>query len=194
MNESTIRYYNEHAEEYAHATLSADISELRSRFMTYVPAKGKILDAGCGSGRDTSAFMDAGYDLDAFDASEVMCRIATENTGINVEQKCFEELDGEDKYDGIWACASLLHVKKENLPDVLLRLNRLLKPQGVVYASFKNGTGERMQGDRYYHDLIEAECSNLFEKSGFRILEMFRTESVLPGRDREIWINVIAGK
>lgn len=194
MTDRTIQYYNIHAQEYAEDTFTADVEALRRRFLQYVPLNGKILDAGCGSGRDTVAFLKKGYAVDAFDASEEMCRIAAEKTGIPVKRKCFEELDGKSEYDGIWACASLLHVKKEHLPGVLERLHRLLKPEGILYASFKSGDGERIQGDRYFHDMTEDECLLIMKKTGFTVLETFPSGDVRPGRTGEQWINVIVRK
>ena len=191
---STVQYYNEHAEEYAADTFTADVEALRRHFLKYMPLNGTILDAGCGSGRDTVAFLKEGYSVDAFDASDEMCRIAAERTGIPVVKKRFEELNGEPAYNGIWACAALLHVKKEQLPVVLERLRRLLKPEGVLYASFKSGNGERMQGDRYFHDMTEEECILFMQNAGFTVLETFHSGDVRPGRTGEQWVNVIVRK
>lgn len=194
MNESTIQFYNEHAGEYAEGTINADMAECRIRFLKYITPGAKILDAGCGSGRDTIAFLSAGYEVDAFDASEKMCRIASEKTGINVENRRFEELEGSEKYDGIWACASLLHVKKEKLPDVLSRLNQLLKQNGVLYVSFKYGDKERVDEERYFCDLTEDECCSLVQQAGFSVLETFLSGDVLPDRKSQRWVNAIGRK
>ena len=132
--------------------------------------------------------------MEAFDASAEICRLASEKTGIEVKQLRFEKLEGEDAYDGIWTCASLLHVKPEDLPDVLQRLHRLLKPEGVLYASFKYGTGEREKDGRYFYDLTEETCRDLLRKAGFSIKELFITQDVRSGRSHEKWVNVIAGK
>ena len=155
MNDQTIRYYDEHAEDFVAGTENADMRECRERFLCYLKAGQKILDAGCGSGRDVIAFREAGYEVDAFDASAAICRIASEKTGIEVKQMRFEELEGANQYDGIWACASLLHVKPEDLPDVLQRLCRLLKTEGILYVSLKDGSAEREKDGRYFHDLTE---------------------------------------
>ena len=127
MNEQTIRYYDEHAEEFVAGTENADMRECRERFLRYLKPGRKILDAGCGSGRDVIAFRKAGYDVDAFDASAAICKIASKKTEINVRQQRFEDLEGDSQYDGIWACASLIHVRPENLPDVLNRRERSLR-------------------------------------------------------------------
>ena len=194
MKQQTIDYYNSHARDFSDSTFDADMSECRARFLHYLHPGQKILDAGCGSGRDAAAFLKAGYRTDAFDASESLCLIASEKTGIPVKHLYFEELEGEEIYDGIWACASLLHVAARDLPDVLKRIYRLLKSNGIFYASFKKGEGERMKGERYFHDLTEEKCRGLALDAGFSVKEIFITKDVRQGRSCEEWVNIIAGK
>ncbi len=194
MNDLTIRYYDKNAEKFYADTINADMSKCRDRFLKWIKQGKKILDAGCGSGRDVLAFLEAGYEVEAFDASLEMCRIASEITGIHVSCLRFEDLTGQEQYDGIWACASLLHVKQEDLPDVLIRLYRLLKKDGFLYASFKYGEGERLKEDRYFHDLTEDTCRELMETAGLTIIEVFITHDVRNGRERDRWLNVIAQK
>ena len=192
MNNKTIDYYNANAAVIAAGTENADMSECRERFLGYMTLGEAILDAGCGSGRDMIAFRDAGYNVSGFDASEELCRIATEKTGIPVRQMRFEELEGEAEYDGIWACASLLHVARADLPDVMNRLHRLLKPDGILYASFKYGSGERVKEGRYFCDFTEESCRSLLEEAGFTVREIFVTGDVREGRGDEKWVNAIA--
>ena len=194
MDNNTIEYYDAHAEEFCAGTIDADMSECLERFLGYLLPGQKILDAGCGSGRDILAFQEAGYDVDAFDASAELCRIASQRTGIAVRQQRFEELTGQELYDGIWACASLLHVSRDELPDVLQRLYRLLKPCGVIYASFKYGDEERFRGERYFCDLTEEVAEELFYRAGFTVIDVFVTRDVREGREDEKWVNVIAKK
>lgn len=194
MKHSTIDYYNENAEAFVAGTENADMQECRERFLEYLHKGARILDAGCGSGRDVIAFREARYEVDAFDASEELCRIASEKTGIRVRQLRFEELEGEAQYDGIWACASLLHVSPENLPDVLKRLYMLLRPDGILYASFKYGSGERIKDGRYFYDMNERECRELLESVDFEIKALFITGDVRANREDEKWVNAIAGK
>ena len=190
MNE-TIEYYNRHAEEFISGTIQADVGQLRDRFLSYVKPQGRILDAGCGSGRDTLAFMKAGYEVAAFDASPELCRRASELLGITVECKRLEHLTGAAQYDGIWACASLLHVKKADMRDVLLRLKKLLRPEGILYASFKAGETERVKDGRFFNDMTDTACGTLFEDAGFKVLELFMSGDVREGRHGEAWVNVI---
>ena len=194
MNDETIRYYDTHAEAFVAGTENADMSTCRDRFLQYLKPGQKILDAGCGSGRDVIAFKNGGYEVEAFDASEEICRIAAEKTGIPVKQQSFEELEGEESYDGIWACASLLHVRLHDLPDALQRFYQLLRQNGTLYVSFKYGSGELEQAGRYFCNLNEETCQKLLTDAGFSIREMFVTQDVRNDRQQEKWINVIAGK
>lgn len=110
---STINYYNNNAKEFCEGTLQADMSLCRNMFLKYMVANGHILDAGCGSGRDSKAFQELGCAVSAFDASEEICRFATEYLGQEVQCRRFEDVTEENCYDGIWASASLLHVAKK---------------------------------------------------------------------------------
>lgn len=192
MNE-TIEYYNQHAAEFYTGTVSADMSYCQNEFLAYLPEQGCILDAGCGSGRDSKYFIEHGYEVDAFDASIELCKFAAEMIGKEVRCMKFEELDAEQQYDGIWASASLLHVSKSELPLVLRRMRRALKPDGVMYASFKYGRTERVKESRFFNDYTEKEVQDVFEKAGFRCVECFVTEDVRVGRGEEKWVNVICG-
>ncbi|MBR2835985.1 MAG: class I SAM-dependent methyltransferase [Coriobacteriales bacterium] len=193
MNE-TIDYYNNNAESFISGTLNADMSDCRNRFLRYVKPGGRILDAGCGSGRDSLAFLKEGYHVDAFDASEAMCCFASELLGFTVDCKRFEELTGESEYDGIWACASLLHVRNKDLPDVMLRLKNLLKPKGILYASFKEGSYEREKNGRVFNDMTEDACKCLFQNTRLTVLELFKSQDVREDRSGEFWVNVFGIK
>ena len=190
MND-TINYYNKNAEKFIEETLHADMCYCRSRFLRHVLPGGRILDAGCGSGRDSLAFLQEGYLVDAFDASEEICIRASKLLGFPVECKRFEDISGEAKYDGIWACASLLHVKNEGLLIVLCKLEKLLKSGGVLYASFKEGNKERIKEGRFFHDMTEQSCRELFTKVGLEVVETFKSWDVRGNRTNEKWVNII---
>ncbi|MBQ8814597.1 MAG: methyltransferase domain-containing protein [Lachnospiraceae bacterium] len=190
MNE-TIKYYNQHAAEFYAGTVSADMSYCQDKFLAYLPAQGCILDAGCGSGRDSKYFMERGYEVEAFDASVELCKLATKTIGKEVRCMRFEELNVDSEFDGIWASASLLHVSKADLPDVLQKMRRALISDGVLYASFKYGSAERVKDSRFFNDYTEDEVQEVFEKAGFRCVECFVTADVRAGRGEEKWVNVI---
>lgn len=190
MNQ-TVSYYDEHAKDFCKATVNADMSFCRDKFMKYLPTGAHILDAGCGSGRDSKAFLEAGFQVTAIDASPHMC-IEAENL-LHQKVSCmpFEDMDFQDEFDGIWACASLVHVTKREITDILLRLKRALKQNGIFYASFKYGEGERTVQGRFFNDYEEKSFRKLLEKQGFAVQELFITEDVRMDRAGKKWINVV---
>jgi len=187
----TVQYYNENVDSYTADTVDRDMSDLYMRFLGRLNGK-KILDMGCGSGRDTKAFLERGFDVDAMDASEAMCEYASEYTGIEVQNKTFLELEAEDAYDGIFACASLLHSTKEELPEVFQRIARALKTDGILYASFKYGDYEGMKNGRYFIYLTEKTILPYIHDNGLRLVDFWISEDVRPERSGEKWINIIA--
>ena len=192
--DKTLEYYETNTVEFYESTVIADLTILHDKFLEQVPVGGRILDFGCGSGRDTKVFLDRGYQVDAIDGSAELSKLASQYTGIQVRCMDFFDLDAINTYNGIWACASLLHVRAEDLPDVLGRLHRLLRPGGILYVSFKYGAGERVKDGRYFHDLTEDACRRLLCEAGFLIRELFITRDVRAGRESEQWINAIGEK
>lgn len=192
---SALNYYNEHAAEFVAGTENADVSELREHFLTYVPEGGSILDWGCGSGRDAAAFLQAGYRVDATDGSGEIAALASRKTGIAVKNQRFDALAEVEKYDGIWACASLLHVDSRSIPSLLLLAERALRPGGAMYASFKYGGFEGWRNGRFFTDMTEdrfAEAAR--DLQHLTIVETWTTADVRPGRAAEKWLNVILQK
>ena len=194
MTNDTIAYYNMNADSFIAGTVNADMNHARNLFLKYVKPGGRILDAGCGSGRDSLAFMAAGYAVDAFDASAEICLLASERLGFPVVCKRFEDLEGKEEYDGIWCCASLLHVRKTDMADVMRRLERLLKPEGAIYVSFKKGETERVKDGRFFNDMTLETCGKLLRESGFEVLELYESGDVREGREDEKWINAVGKK
>lgn len=191
---STIQYYEEHAEEFAANTLDADMESIRSRFLAYLPAGGRILDFGCGTGRDTKAFLDLGYYVTAIDGSEALCRIAQSLTGLPVRCLDFRKYKPEDgeAYEGIWACASLLHLRKDELLPVMKVLSQALIPGGAFYMSFKYGTFEGVRNGRYFTDFTQEEFSEFLRKvPELSVEECWMTGDVRPGRGDERWLNIV---
>lgn len=151
----TLHYYQNHAQDFFDGTVNVEMTSLYEAFTQHLPHDARVLDAGCGSGRDAKAFHEMGYEVDAFDASSAMVELARQHTGLPVQLMTFSEIDGKAQYDGIWCCASLLHVPSSELPAVMQKLADALKPGGVWYVSFKYGNGERVQGERRFTDLDE---------------------------------------
>ena len=189
----TLNFYDQNAEGFASGTLTADMVDTRSRFFAHLPPKGIILDFGCGSGRDTKAFLDAGFRVDAIDGSEELCVLASAYTGVTVRKMLFNELDIQERYDGIWACASILHLPKEELADVIGRVESALKPGGILYASFKYGEYEGFRNGRYFTDFTEDTLKAFWNTAtSMTIFEQWITHDVRQGRKKERWINLLA--
>lgn len=193
--ENTIEYYNKNAEQFVQGTLSVDFTATQERFLSKLCVGTCILDFGCGSGRDTKYFLDKGYLVEATDGSAELCKLASEYTGICVKQMLFEELDESEKYDGIWACSSILHLDKRALKDVLKKMAAALKTDGVVYTSFKYGNFEGERNGRYFADFtLETFGEYMREVPELQIEEYWITGDVRPGRGEEKWLNLILRK
>lgn len=191
-DDPTLAYYEDQAAAFFAETVTVDMAPLYGRFLDQVPAGGHILDAGCGSGRDALAFHRLGYRVSAFEASPRLAELASAHCGLAVDVRRFQEIDWEERFDGIWACASLLHVPLAELPEVFRRLARALKPGGVLYASFKYGSGEREQGGRRFTDLDEPGLAALVEAvPGLVVIETWTTGDRRPGREHERWLNAL---
>lgn len=192
----TTDFYNENAERYAAATRHVDMSAIYDRFLPLVRTGGRILDAGSGSGRDTLAFLGRGFAVDAFDAAPELCVASTRLTGVNTQLLRFQDFRSAPAYDGIWACASLLHVPTDELQDVFGRLFTALEPGGVFYASFKHGNGERTAPDgRYFVDMNEQNLHRYLSAfPDIRIEEVWISEGEGSCSGKDEWINLIATK
>ena len=196
MNEKarTIEYYDDPAHAYADLTVDADMRAIYARFQRYLPSGAAVLDAGCGSGRDSLHFLKSGYAVTAIDASQEMCGYASRLLQQEVRQLRFQELDYEACFDAIWACASLLHVPETQQGEVFRRLMRALVPGGVLYASWKYGVTERIEAasGRLFCDMTEQRAEALAQSTaGVRIEECWVSEDVRADRRSQQWLNVV---
>jgi len=192
---NTLTYYTENADSFIAGTLAADMTATADRFLAHLPAGASILDFGCGSGRDSRCFLDKGYQVNATDGSPELSRRAAEFLGQPVRCLLFRDLTDDDQYDGIWACASILHVPKAELPDVFRRMIRALHETGFLYVSFKYGAFEGERNGRYFTDFDEpsfAEFASQFPE--LKIIDEWVSTDVRPGRGEEKWLNLILEK
>lgn len=186
----TLEYYNENSEKFLADTANVEFGELQSRFALMLPEGGRILDLGCGSGRDSLAFLKAGFDVDAVDGSKQMAEATNSLTGLDVVQALFDEYEPDGLYDGIWACSSLLHVPSDELPSLIEKYSKALKPSGIFYLSFKLGDYEGVRNGRWFTDLTEESFRDLINIiKGISISELDITADVRPGRSDEKWLN-----
>jgi SAM-dependent methyltransferase len=189
----TYKFYDMQAKEYYERTIEADLSDLYDRFLVSVPEGGKILDAGCGSGRDLRRFLERGFDAVGIDASKALVEMANKYSGMPCHVVRLEEIAYERRFDGIWACASLLHLPKHMLVPVLRRLCRALVSDGVMFASVQAGKGEVLTDDgRFFAYYEEMEFLTAVDNAGFTVAASWISEDTLPGREAMRWINVLA--
>ena len=192
---STLEYYNSNATDFVFGTVGVTFSEMQDMFFEYIPNGGKILDFGCGSGRDTKYFIDKGCLVDAVDGSSELCKIASEYTGISVKQMLFEELEAEEEYDGIWACASILHMEKGKLPTIISKMAAATKRNGAIYMSFKYGEFEGIRNGRFFTYLTEESFAEILkEVPQLRIVKVWTSQDVRAERGEERWLNIILRK
>lgn len=191
----TLDFYDSQADEFARSTQSVDFSDAQNRFASKLKDHDLILDLGCGAGRDSKAFLEMGFEVEAVDGSFAMCAATQAFAGIPVKQMLFEELDEREKYDGIWACASILHLLSSRLPLMLKKIADALKPDGVFYTSFKYGTFEGERNGRYFTDLTEDSFAEMIlPDCPLVIEEQWISHDVRPGRKEQKWLNLILRK
>ena len=195
MHNKTISHYNVYANQFSIDTVGVSFTSIQNKLLEKLNLSAHILDFGCGSGRDTKYFLDHGYTVDAIDGSEEMCKLATEYTGIQVKHMLFQQLDEHEKYDGIWACSSILHLPILELESVLNKMSAALKLHGIIYTSFKYGTFEGERNGRYFTDMTEETFAVLLKRIPTLTLEeQWISSDVRPGRGDEKWLNLILQK
>ena len=193
--DKTIEYYNQNADMFAQGTRLVDFTVVQERFAKMLPVGSRILDFGCGSGRDTKYFLEKGYRVEATDGSSELCKLASDFTGIEVKEMLFQDLDVSGKYEGIWACSSILHLSKKELLPVIQKMCDALKDNGVIYTSFKYGDFEGERNGRYFTDFTEDTFDKFIKViPELTIEEEWITSDVRPGRGEEKWLNLILRK
>ncbi len=190
-----IAYYDQNAEAFIAGTVAVDFRKTQEKFLAFLPEKARILDFGCGSGRDAAYFHRKGYQVEAVDGSAKMCEFASRYAKVPVRQMLFQDLTEKDRYDGIWACSSILHLPLQELKEVMERMLQALRENGVIYTSFKYGEFEGVRRGRYFTDFTEESFGRFLEEfDGVRIRECWATGDVRQGRGGERWLNLILQK
>jgi SAM-dependent methyltransferase len=190
---STETFYETNAREYFDRTVLVDLRPLYDRVLPRVSPGGRILDVGCGSGRDLKVFRLRGFDAIGIDASSALVKLASSLSGVTCMCMRFEDVEFEKRFDAVWACASLLHLPKDKIRPVLSRLYRALIPGGVMFASVQYGEGEIVMSDgRFFAYYTPPEFAALFEETSFSLDEVWISEDSLPDRAAVRWVNVIA--
>ena len=164
-DDATLSFYDDFAPTFVASGVGGTSRHLAG-FLDVLGAGSRILELGCGAGRDAQAMMAAGHHVDPTDGSSSIARKAEALLQIPVRVMRFEQLDAVNEYDAVWANASLLHVPRPELPSILSRVCRTLKPGGLHHATYKAGGLEgRDSHGRYFNymnrdELIEAYTSS----------------------------------
>lgn len=185
-------YYERNAERYAAETFFADMSEQYQRFLLLLKKGGKILDVGSGSGRDACYFQKHGYQVTALEPSKNLCREIQKVFSGEIICSDIQNYQPLELYDGIWACASLLHLQEKEVLQFFERIDRYLDDDGTVYISGKNGiqTGEAKDG-RFFLEFSEQLIDKILTvNKQLRLEQLWYTEDA-SGRRGFRWMNVI---
>ena len=192
---TTLDYYNKNSLDFVLLTRDVDFREIQNKFLAQIASNGSILDLGCGSGRDTKYFLSKGYDVEAWDGSTELCKIASEFAQIDVQNKLFQDLSGHGLYDGIWACSSILHLPLNDLILVMKKIESALKNTGVLYTSFKYGDYSGERNGRYFTDMTEDRFDEILQHCpALHIIEIWQTGDVRQDRENEKWLNILLRK
>ncbi|MET0272841.1 MAG: class I SAM-dependent methyltransferase [Phenylobacterium sp.] len=188
----SIGFYEQNANEFFQRTVHANMAPGYAAFTALLTPGARVLDAGCGSGRDARAFGELGFAVTAMEASPKLAALARAHTGLDVQVMTFEQVTWRDEFDGIWACASLLHLPRAALPDAMRGLRDALKPGGAWWMSFKYGLAEREVGGRHFTDLDEESGRALIaEVGGLELISLTVTGDVRDDHSGERWLGLL---
>lgn len=190
-----IDYYNRYAVPYYEETVGVSMEEVMEPFLELLPENAEVLDLGCGSGRDTILLEEHGCYVTPMDGSREMCKLAEVYTDKEVLLMRYEEMNFDEVFEGVWACASLVHLTWDQMTDTLRRIVRALKPEGILYFSVHKGDRDGIYGGRYFRDYSKKELTNLLDEiSELELVELWTSEDVRSGKAEGKWLNVLAKK
>ena len=190
--DKTIDFYNKNAENYCSKTIGIDLTQIYEKFLKYIPKQGAILDLGCGSGRDSLYFLNNGFDVTSMDASIEMVKLSSKLINQKTIHRKIEDIDFKDKFDGIWACASLLHINKNATVDVYNKLLSALKIEGILYASYKYGINTMVKEERYFNNYDENSFSEMMKNiQSLEQIEFWTTLDLRQEGNNQKWLNIL---
>ena len=190
----SVDFYNQNAAHFVRDTVTVEMAALYDEFLPHLKTRSHIVDAGCGSGRDTLFFLQQGFQVTAFDASEAMVAAAQELTGSKVLLTDFNAFSAPELVDAIWACASLLHVPAAALTETFRHLANQLKPGGIFYCSFKQAEVDSSRDGRHFTNMTEQRLGNMLNNTTLQIQKCWTTSDLRPGRENELWLNALLEK
>lgn len=191
----TLNFYNQYAGQYFSQTVNAQMREQYERFLPFIQKEGSILDLGCGSGRDSYYFKQKGYQIVAVDGSKELAKYASKLLGQPVINQLFHEINFNNQFDGIWACASLLHIPHNQMLDILTKMKKSLKSEGIIYISVKEGQGCLVEGERFFQYYSTEQLENTITQcKGLKVESLWKTIEVKELEHEVIWLNAIVKK
>lgn len=192
ISKTTLDVYDQKATNYA--DLVGDTKDPAfEAFIAALPDGGHVLDLGCGPGHTAARFAKSGFRVSATDGSSEMVKLAGKHPGVEAIQATFDEIDGEEIYDGIWASFSLLHAPKTDFPAHLRALHRAAKSGARLHLGMKLGTGEgRDSIDRFYAYYTQAELYDHLRSAGFSPLSYETGTAVGLSGSNDPWITIAA--
>ena len=190
--DTTLSWYRDNAIQYAEETRNSLVLDALWEFLSRMKEGGTILDYGSGSGRDSAYFLDKGFSVDSLDGSAEMKAQAERLFGIKVKLSSFLSLEEKEKYDGIWAQASILHLEEHDLRVALTLIERALKRDGVFYSSFRKGEEDGYENGRWYTNMTERRFLSFLPASLY-VEKIWESQDVRPGVNRT-WLSIICRK
>lgn len=191
----SIDYYSKNATKYYENTIDLNMDEILDKFIKLLPEGASVLDLGCGSGRDSLSMIEQGLDVTAIDGSKELCELAQIHIGQDVLHMKFDEMNFNDVFDGVWACASLLHVSRKEIDCIIDKIITSLKLGGIFYLSVKYGDFSGIIDYRYYQKYKTKTMKELISKhKELEIIEIWKTEDIREDRENQIWLNVLLRK
>ena len=190
--DTTLSWYRDNAIQYAEETRNSLVLDALWEFLSRMKEGGTILDYGSGSGRDSAYFINKGFSVDSLDGSAEMKAQAERLFGIKVKLSSFLSLEEKDKYDGIWAQASILHLEEHDLRVALTLIERALKRDGVFYSSFRKGEEDGYEKGRWYTNMTERRFLSFLPASLY-VEKIWESQDVRPGVNRT-WLSIICRK
>ena len=190
----SIDYYDRYAVPYYEETVDFSMEEQLERFIELLPESADVLDLGCGSGRDTVFLEEEGCVVTAMDGSEKMCELASIHTGKEVLHLKVEDMEFDDVFHGIWACAVLGHFTPDEVKGVMDKILKALKDAGILYFSVKKGERTGKYNGRYFYDYDREALNNLLDAfPNIKVLDIWKTNDVRADKS-DRWFNVLLRK
>lgn len=186
-----MSYYDSHANAFIADTLHVDMSSVYAPFLNHFKGH-TLLDLGCGPGRDLKHFSSLNYAVTGLEPSQTLAEFARHYSDVEVIEQTVQALNIDKMFDGVWACASLLHVPSDELLEAFSNIASHVNNGGVIYCSFKHGDFEGIRDGRYFTDRTLQSLQEVLP-ANLNIIEHWVTKDQRPNRIEQ-WLNAILTK